>query len=72
MQPTIQTNSSWVLRADITTLRGDQSHLKLISFIPSARRPSKHVQFAGTFSNDELRRLQSLLAEALEVVVCAL
>ena len=36
-------------------------HIRLLSFIPSARRPKEQVKFEGLFSTDQLRGLRDLI-----------
>lgn len=66
MQATIQSSPAFELLADLT--RTEHGHsLKLISFVPSARRPEQQVKFQGLFTVAELRALRDLIDQALEV-----
>lgn len=65
MQATIQSSPAFELLADIT--RSEYGHsLKLISFVPSARRPEQQVKFQGLFTEAELRTLRDLIDQSLE------
>jgi len=69
MQATIQSSPAFELLADIT--RTEHGHsLKLISFVPSARRPEQQVKFQGLFTDAELRALRDLIDQSLEVQAC--
>lgn len=66
MQATIQSSPAFELLADLT--RTEHGHsLKLISFVPSARRPEQQVKFQGLFTDAELRTLRNLIDQSLEV-----
>lgn len=66
MQATIQSSPAFELLADLT--RTEHGHsLKLISFVPSARRPEQQVKFQGLFTDAELRTLRDLIDQSLEV-----
>ena len=36
-------------------------HLRVLSFVPSSRRPEEQVKFQGLFSTDQLRSLRDLI-----------
>jgi hypothetical protein len=64
MRSLIQATSAYELSVDITT--SDYGHsLRLISFVPTARRPDDHVKFQGVFSTAELKSLRDALSKAL-------
>ena len=65
MQATIQSSPAFELVADLT--RTEHGHnLKLVSFVPSARRPEQQVKFQGLFTSTELRTLRDLIDQSLE------
>ena len=65
MQATIQSTPAYVLTADLThTAYGH--NLKLVSFVPTARRPEHQVKFQGIFSTDELRALRDVIDQELQ------
>lgn len=65
MQAIIQSSPAFELHADLT--RTEHGHsLKLISFVPSARRPEQQVKFQGLFTETELRTLRDLIDQAME------
>lgn len=61
----IQSNPCWQIDASVKPVTGDQHHLLITSFVPTARRPEHQVRFSGTFTVDELRRLRDVLDGAL-------
>jgi hypothetical protein len=65
MRSLIQSTPAYELSADIATSRFGYS-LRLISFIPTARRPEEHLQFQAILSTTELRALRALLDQALQ------
>ena len=65
MRSLIQTNSAYELSVDITSTAYGHS-LKLISFVPSARRPEDQIKFQGIFATAELTLLRDALTSALE------
>jgi hypothetical protein len=67
MHAIFQSTSAWQLRASITPLRGDQRHIIVTSFVPTARRPEEHVQWQAQLSIDELRALRDVIDQALQV-----
>lgn len=69
MQTTIQSSPAFELLADITCTKHGHS-LKLISFVPSARRPEQQVKFQGLFTDAELRALRDLIDQSLEGQAC--
>jgi hypothetical protein len=64
MRSTIQATPAYELSIDITTSVHGHS-LKLISFVPTARRPEDQVKFQGLFSTAELKSLGEALNQAL-------
>jgi hypothetical protein len=64
MRSTIQATPAYELSIDITTSAQGHS-LKLISFVPTARRPEDQVKFQGLFSTAELKSLGEALNQAL-------
>lgn len=64
---TIQSNPSWQLKAIVKPIQGDQHHLLISSYVPTARRPEEQVRFTGIFTSDELRRLRDVIDQALGV-----
>lgn len=65
MRSLIQSTPAFELSADIASSRLGHS-LRLISFVPTARRPEEHLQFQAILSTTELRSLRALLEQALE------
>ena len=60
MQATLLYGPAYELRAEIRhTAYGH--HVRLLSFVPSARRPEEQVKFEGLFSADQLRALRDLI-----------
>ena len=64
MRNLIQATPAYELSADITTTPHGYS-VKLISFVPTARRQEEQVQFQGLFSASELEALRDLITKAL-------
>ena len=64
MQAIIQSTPAWQLDVTITPTRYGQ-HLLISSLVPTARRPTHHVQFSGTFSKEELRTLRDAIDQSL-------
>lgn len=64
MRSLIQTNSAYELSVDIASTAYGHS-LKLISFVPSARRPEDQIKFQSIFSPAELELLRDAIALAL-------
>ena len=60
----IQATPAYELSVDITTTAHGHS-LRLISFMPTARRPEDQVKFQGVFSTAELKSLRDALSHAL-------
>ena len=65
MHAIIQSTPAWHLRASITPICGDQHHLMVTSFVPTARRPQEHVRWQAQLSVDELRCLRDVIDQAL-------
>lgn len=64
MRSTVQATPAYELSIDITTSVHGHS-LKLISFVPTARRPEDQVKFQGLFSTAELKLLGEAFNQAL-------
>ena len=66
MRSLIQATPAYERSLDITpTAYGHD--LRLLSFVPTARRPEDHVQFQGVFSTAELTALRDSINQALGV-----
>ena len=64
MRSLIQATSAYELSIDIATSAHGHS-LRLISYVPTARRPEDQVKFQGVFSTAELESLRDALNQAL-------
>ena len=64
MRSLIQATPAYELSVDIATSTHGHS-LRLISFVPTARRPEDQVKFQGVFSTAELKSLRDALNQAL-------
>ncbi len=65
MRSRIQCTPAYELSAEIS--RTDYGHnFKLISFVPTARRPNDHVQFQALLSQAELKAFRDLINQALD------
>ena len=64
MRSLIQATPAYELSVDIATSAHGHS-LRLISFVPTARRPEDRVKFQGVFSTAELKSLRDALNQAL-------
>lgn len=64
MRSFIQATPAYELSVDITTSAHGHS-LRLISYVPTARRPENQVKFHGMFSTAELKSLRDALNQAL-------
>lgn len=64
MRSLIQNTPAYELSVDIATSAHGHS-LRLISFVPTARRPEDQVKFQGVFSTAELKSLRDALNQAL-------
>jgi len=64
MRSLIQATPAYELSIDITTSAHGHS-LKLISFVPTARRPEDQIKFQGVFSTAELKSLRDALNQAM-------
>jgi hypothetical protein len=71
MRSLIQSTAAYELSVDVTTTAQWHS-LRLISFVPTARRPEDHVKFQGVFSTAEITALRDALNHALEANGCGL
>lgn len=65
MRSLIQATPAYELSVDIATSAHGHS-LRLISFVPTARRPEDHFKFQGVFSTAELKSLRDALNQVLE------
>jgi hypothetical protein len=65
MRSLIQATPAYELSVDIATSAHGHS-LRLISFVPTARRPEDHVKFQSVFSTAELKSLRDALNQVLE------
>ena len=65
MRSLIQATPAYELSVDIASTAYGHS-LRLISFVPTARRPEEHVKFQGLFSSAELESLRDTINQALE------
>ena len=63
MRSLIQATPAYELSVDIATSAHGHS-LRLISFVPTARRPEDQVKFQGVFSTAELKSLRDALNQA--------
>ncbi len=64
MRSRIQATSAYELSVDIATSAHGHS-IRLISFVPTARRPEDQVKFQGIFNTAELTALRDALNQAL-------
>lgn len=64
MRSLIQATAAYELSIDITTSAHGHS-IRLISFVPTARRPEDQVRFQGVFTTAELQSLRDALNQAL-------
>ncbi|MCV2365845.1 hypothetical protein LNV23_20545 [Paucibacter sp. DJ1R-11] len=64
MQAIIQATSAFELRAELTKTPFGHS-LRLISYVPTARRPEQQVKFQGLFTGAQLRDLRDLIDKEL-------
>ena len=64
MRSLFQASPAYELSVDITTTAHGHS-FRLISFVPTARRPEDQVKFQGVFSTAELESLRDALNQAL-------
>ena len=65
MRSLVQATPTYELSVDIANTAYGHS-LRLISFVPTARRPEEHVKFQGLFSSAELESLRDTINQALE------
>jgi hypothetical protein len=65
MRSLIQATSAYELSVDIASTAYGHS-LRLISFVPTARRPEEQVKFQGMFSSAELQTLRNTINQALK------
>ena len=64
VQATLLSGPAYELRAEIRhTPYGH--HVRLLSFVPSARRPEEQVKFQGLLSTDQLRALRDLIDQEI-------
>jgi hypothetical protein len=64
MRSRIQATPAYELSVDIATSAHGHS-IRLISFVPTARRPEEQVKFQGVFNTAELTALRNALNQAL-------
>jgi hypothetical protein len=64
MRTAIQDTPAYQLSIDIGSTPLGLS-LRLISFVPTARRPEEQVKFQGNFTHDELQALHGAIGAAL-------
>jgi hypothetical protein len=65
MRSLIQATSAYELSVDIASTAYGHS-LRLISFVPTARRPEEQVKFQGLFRSAELQTLRDTINQALK------
>ena len=65
MRSLIQATPAYELSVDIATSTHGHS-LRLINFVPTARRPEDQIKFYGMFSTAELKSLRDALNQAME------
>lgn len=64
VQAKLLSGPAYELRAEIRhTAYGH--HVRLLSFVPSARRPEEQVKFQGLFSTEQLRVLRDLINQEI-------
>ena len=63
-----QTTPACQLDAIVKRIDGDQHHLLISSFVPTARWPEHRVRFSGVLSKEELKRLRDVIDEALDTL----
>jgi hypothetical protein len=64
MRSLIQATPAYEFSVDITPTAHGHS-FRLISFVPTARRPEDQVKFQGVFSTSELKSLRDVLNQTL-------
>lgn len=64
MRSLIQSTPAYQLSAEIAPLPHGH-HLRLVSFVPTARRPEEQVRFQATLSVTELLALKQLIDRAV-------
>lgn len=64
MRSRIQATPAYELSIDIAT-SAHGHNIRLISFVPTARRPEEQVKFQGVFNTTELTALRDALNQAL-------
>ncbi len=64
MRSLIQATPAYELSIDITTSAHGDS-LRLLSYVPTARRHEEQVKFQGVFSTTELKSLRDALNQVL-------
>jgi hypothetical protein len=65
MKALIQATPAYALSVEINTTTHEHQ-FKLVSYVPTARRPEKQTKFSGLFSSDELRVLGDLIQRTLD------
>jgi hypothetical protein len=66
MRSLIQATPAYELSIDLTTTPLGHS-VRLISFVPTARRPEEQVKFQGVFTTAEIEALRNALNQVLAV-----
>jgi len=66
MRSLIQATQAYELSIDITTTPLGHS-IRLVSFVPTARRPEEQVKFQGVFTTAEIEALRNALNQVLAV-----
>lgn len=64
MRSTIQATPAHEMSVDVRRTEYGH-HLRIISFVPHARRPEEQVRFQATLSAQELRALRGAIDDAL-------
>lgn len=64
MRSLIQATPAYELSIDLTTTPLGHN-LRLISFVPTARRPEEQVKFQGVFTTAEIEALRDALSQVL-------
>lgn len=66
MRSLIQDTPAYQLSIELTPTPLGHS-LRLVSFVPTARRPEEQVKFQGNFTAQELSALHAALGQALDL-----
>lgn len=65
MRTLIQDSPAYQLLADLTSTPHGAC-LRLVSFVPTARRPEEQTRFQGMFTPDELRALYAAIGDHIQ------